>query len=328
MTNGEEDMKAIQIFKTGDASVLELNELPIPTPGHGEALIRLKAAGLNFIDIYYRIGQYPHALPFTPGLEGSGIVEAIGAGVSEVKVGDRVAYTGQMGSYAEYHAVKASQLILLPDALSFEEGAAFPLQGLTAHYLTHEFYRIKPGDYVLIHAAAGGVGRLVVQWVKHLGGKVIGTVSSPEKAQVAKDAGADHIIIYTEEDFVQASQQITEGKGVDYIIDGVGKTTFVKDLEAVRPRGHICLFGSASGRAEPFVPNELQNKSLTVSGGRLFQFIETREELLMRAKEVLDGIQDGWLTLKIDYKFPLEQVAEAQKMLQGRKTTGKVILTF
>ncbi len=321
-------MKAIQVTKTGDASVLELAELPTPQPGRGEALVRLKAAGLNFIDIYIRTGRYERPLPFTPGLEASGIVEAVGPDVTEVKVGDRVAYTDQMGSYAEYNLVKASQLIPLPDNVSFEEGAAIPLQGMTAEYLVNEFYHIKKDDYVLIHAAAGGVGRLLVQWCKHLGAIVIGTVSTQDKAQVAKNAGADHVILYTQEDFVAATKKITADKGVDYIIDGVGKSTFTKDLDAARVCGHICLFGSASGPADPFAPNSLQAKSLTLYGGSLFNFILTREELLKRANAVFNGINAGWLTLKIDYKYPLEQAAKAQQMLEERQTTGKIILTI
>jgi NADPH2:quinone reductase len=260
-------MKAIQVTKTGDASVLELKELPTPSLGSGEALVRLKAAGLNFIDIYIRTGRYERPLPHTPGLEGAGIVEAVSPDVTEVKVGDRVAYTGQMGSYAEYNVVKANQLIPLPDGISFEQGAAFPLQGMTAQYLLHEFYKINPGDFVLVHAAAGGVGRLLVQWAKHLGAKVIGTVSTEDKAKIAKEAGADHVILYTQQDFVTETNKITNNKGVDYIIDGVGKTTFTKDLDAVKLRGCISLFGSASGPADPFPPNSLQAKSITLSGG-------------------------------------------------------------
>lgn len=321
-------MKAIQVTKTGDTSVLKLNELPVPSPGAGEALIRLKAAGINFIDIYIRTGRYERPLPHTPGLEGAGIVEAIGPGVTEVKVGDRVAYTGQMGSYAEYNVVKANQLIPLPDYLSFEQGAAFPLQGMTAHYLLHEFYHLKKGDVVLIHAAAGGVGRLLVQWAKKMGAIVIGTVSTDEKADIAKKAGADHVILYTQQDFVVECNKITNNKGVDYIIDGVGKTTFRQDLDAVRMRGYICIFGSASGPAEPFPPNSLQAKSITLAGGTLFNFLLTRDELLMRANAVMQGIHEGWLNLEIDYKFPLADVAKAHQMLESRQTTGKLILTM
>ena len=319
-------MKAIQVKEHGDEQVLQITNLPIPKPGPDEVLIQLKAVGLNFIDIYMRTGYYPHALPYVPGFEGSGIVREIGSKVSEVKVGDRVAYTGALGSYAEYNVVKATQLIPLPDEMSFEEGAAFPLQGMTAQYLVNDFYKIKPNDRVLIHAAAGGVGLLLVQWVKHLKGIVIGTVSTSEKASIVKKAGGDHLILYTEQDFVEEVMRITDGKGVDYIIDGVGKTTFSKDMEAARKYGHICLFGSASGPAEALAPNSLQAKSLTISGGNLFNCMNTREEILERARMVLQGIQEKWLRLKIETIFSLDDAAKAHAMLKGRQTSGKVIL--
>lgn len=319
-------MKAIQIKQNGDISVLQMQDLTQPQPGKGEALVHLKAAGLNFIDIYMRVGRYPRQLPFTPGLEASGIVAQVGPGVTEVKVGDRVAYTGNIGSYAEYNVVPAAQLIPLPKELSFEQGAAFPLQGMTAHYLLHEYYRVKPGDYVLVHAAAGGVGLLLVQWLKHLQAKVIGTVSTEDKAKIARAAGADHVILYTQQDFVAETKKITGDKGAAYIIDGVGKSTFTKNLEAVCDRGWICIFGSASGPAEPLAPNALQAKSLTLSGGSLFNYLNTREELLRRAQDVLKGLREGWLKLRIDHVFSLEQAAEAQRALEGRQTVGKVIL--
>jgi NADPH2:quinone reductase len=319
-------MQAIRVNNNGNADVLKVESFPKPKPGRDEALIRLKAAGLNFIDIYMRSGRYPTNLPYTPGFEGAGIVEEIGEDVKDIKVGDRVAYTNAMGSYAEYNIVKSSQLIPLPAEISFEQGAAFPLQGITAHYLLHEYYRVKPGDYVLVHAAAGGVGLLVVQWLKHLGAIVIGTVSTDEKAKIAKEAGADHIILYTKQDFVEETKRITQGKGADFIIDGVGKDTFTKDIEAVRTRGHICYFGSSSGAGDPILPSALQSKSITLSGGNLFNHLNTREELLTRANAVLTGIKEGWLKLKIDHIFSLRDVVEAHNMLESRKTTGKVIL--
>lgn len=322
-------MKAIRINQNGDAGVLRLTDIPKPKPESGQVLVRLKAAGINFIDIYMRTGRYPTDLPYTPGFEGSGIVEEIGEGVTEFKPGDRVAYVSSkayLGSYAEYNRIPASQLIPLPDDISFEQGAAFPLQGMTAHYLLHEFYRIQPGDYVLVHAAAGGVGLLLVEWLKYKGALVIGTVSTPEKAEIARQAGADHLILYNTQDFVVETKKITHGRGVNYIIDGVGKTTFTKDLEAVCDRGHICLFGSSSGPAENLAPNTLQSKCITVSGGSLFNFINTREELLHRAQAVLTGIREEWLTLKIENVLPLEQASEAHRLLEGRKTVGKIIL--
>ncbi|HSW94125.1 MAG TPA: quinone oxidoreductase, partial [Gammaproteobacteria bacterium] len=295
-------MRAIQIGQQGDASVLQVKEdVPVPIPGKGEALVRLKAAGLNFIDIYMRKGQYPTAMPYIPGLEGAGIVEAIHGDVRDVKIGDRVAYTGAVGSYAEYNIVKADQLIPLPDDITFEQGAAFPLQGMTAHYLVHDYYPITSRDTVLVHAAAGGVGLLLVQWIKHLGATVIGTVSTDEKAKLARDAGADHVILYDRQDFVEETKKFTQGRGADYIIDGVGKTTFTHDLDAVRRRGVICIFGSASGPAEPIAPNVLQKKSIVLAGGSLFNSLDTRQELLGRAGAVLKGIREGWLQLNINH---------------------------
>jgi len=319
-------MKAIRISKTGDPSVMEITEVPKPAPRAGEALVQLKTAGVNFIDIYIRKGLYQFGLPIILGMEGAGVVEEVGEGVREVKPGSRVAYAGHRGSYAEYNVVKASQLIPLPKEVSFEDGAAFPLQGMTAHYLLHEYYRIKPGDSILVHAAAGGVGLLLVQWAKHKGARVIGTVSTEEKAKIARDAGADDVILYTQQDFVAETKKLTGGKGADYIIDGVGQSTFTKDLEAVRAGGHICVFGSASGPAEPVAPNSLMGRSLTVSGGTLFNYISTREELLTRARSVLKGMREGWLKLRIDKVLPLEQAAEAHRLLEGRQTTGKVVL--
>jgi len=319
-------MKAIKISTHGDATVLKLDEVAIPTPAKGQVLIRLKAAGLNFIDIYMRVGRYTRELPFIPGLEGAGIVEAIGEGVTEVKPGDRVAYTGNIGSYAEYNVVQAWQLIPLPDEITFEQGAAFPLQGMTAQYLLHDYYPIKPGTNVLVHAAAGGVGLLVVQWLHHLKANVIGTVSTEAKAEMVRAAGANHVINYSDQDFVEEVKKLTNNKGADYIIDGVGKSTFTKDLDAVRIYGQICIFGAASGVADPFSANILQQKSITVSGGSLFNCLNTREELLKRAGDVLKGMKEGWLKLKIDHIFSLDEAAKAQQELEGRKTTGKVIL--
>ncbi len=321
-------MKAIQINENGNASVLQMKNLPTPQPGKGEVLVRLKAAGLNFIDIYMRRGHYRTTLPYIPGLEGSGIVEKVGDDVTEVKKGDRVAYTGSIGSYAEYNIVKADKLILLPDDITFEQGAAFPLQGMTAHYLIHDYYPIKKSDYVLVHAAAGGVGLLLVQWIKHLGATVIGTVSTDEKAKMARDAGADHIIFYNKQNFVEETKKITHDKGADYIIDGVGKSTFTHDLDAVKKRGVICIFGSASGPAEPLAPNSLQQKSIVVAGGSLFNSVDTRDELLKRANDVLTGIRQGWLKLNINHVLSFEDAAKAQEMLENRQTTGKVILTM
>src|SRR3984957_6647752 len=241
-------MKAIRVEKQGSPEVLNLLDLPpIEAPGPGQAVVRIVAAGVNFVDIGQRRGTYPRQVPFTPGLEGAGVVESVGEGVRNVKPSDRVAFTGLPDAYAEAMLADAARLIPLPEEFTFEEGAAFPLQGMTAHYLIHEFRQPVPGSFVLIHAAAGGMGGLLVQWAKHLGATVIGTVSTEAKARTAHTAGADHVILYTEQDFVPETKRITQGQGVDLIIDGVGSTTFKGDLEAVTVRGHIVIFGAASG---------------------------------------------------------------------------------
>ncbi len=319
-------VQGIRVTEHGDAQVLRFSEYELPALGSDEARIRIHAAGVNFIDIYQRRGRYPVPLPWTPGLEAAGVVEAIGEAVTEVKVGDRVAYSSSPGSYAQLNIVPAAKLIPLPETLSFEQGAAFPLQGMTAHYLLHEYYKLKQGDTVLIHAAAGGMGLLLVQWAKHLGARVIGTVSTQEKATIAKEAGADDLIIYTEQDFVAESKRLTDDVGPQYIIDGVGKDTFSKNLDAVATRGHVVIFGAASGVADPIQPNSLQPRCITISGGSLFGFINNREELLMRANDVIKGISAGWLKLRIDQVLPLKDAAKAHELLETRRTTGKVIL--
>ena len=321
-------MKAIQVLQFGEPQVLKVVESQIKKPSAEEALIRIKAAGVNFIDIYQRRGIYPVPLPYIPGLEGSGIVEAVGENVTNVKAGDRVAYVHEPGSYAEQSIVKADHLILLPPELSFEQGAAFPLQGMTAHYLLHEFRKIKANDVVLIHAAAGGMGLLLVQWAKHLGAKVLGTTSTEEKAKLAKEAGANEIILYSKQDFVSEVKRITNGRGADLILDGVGKTTFAGNLEAAALCGNIVIFGAASGPADPIIPNVLMKRSLTLSGGTLFNYISNTKELHKRAKAVIEGIQQGWLQLRIDHTFPLEKAVEAHQKLEERKTSGKVVLTI
>ena len=322
-------MKAIRVAKYGDPSVLQLEDIPQPKPGAGEALVRVHAVGVNYADIYFRNGaaRMPIPFPFTPGIEGAGLVESVGQGVADVKVGDRVAYaTRNVGSYAEYHVVSAAQLAPLPKEVSFEDGAAVILQGLTAHYLLHEFYPIKRGSTVLVHAAAGGMGLLLIQWLKHMGAVAIGTVSTEEKAKVAREAGADHVILYTKQDFVDGVKSVTDGQGVDYVIDGVGKTTFTKNLDALKNRGWATVFGMASGPADPVVPNSLMTKSLTISGGALFNYMVTRDELLRRANDVFAGLREGWLKLRINRTFPLAQAAEAHRLLEGRQTVGKLIL--
>lgn len=319
-------MKAIRIHHSGGPEVLKLEEITIEKPKAGQALVRLAMAGLNFIDIYQRRGIYPQPLPFTPGMEAAGTVEAVGDGVTAVKAGDRVAYTGQIGSYAETNIVPADMLIPLPSDFSFEKGAAFPLQGMTAHYLLHEFHKIKKGDVVLIHAAAGGMGLLLVQWAHHLGAHVIGTVSTEAKAKAAKQAGASDVILYTKQNFAEEVSRLTNKQGADLIIDGVGKTTFAGNLDACRLRGHIIIYGAASGPADPISPNALMTKSLTISGGSLFNYLLSREELLYRSKAVMEGIEQGWLKLTIDHTLPLSEASEAHRLLENRETIGKILL--
>jgi NADPH:quinone reductase len=322
-------MKAIRVAKYGGPEELQLREMARPEPGAGEALVRVHAAGVNYADIYFRNGTLarPIPFPFTLGIEGAGEIEAVGEGVSELKRGDRVAYlAGGLGSYAEYDVVKAAHLVPLPDGVSFHDGAAIILQGITAHYLVHEFYPIKRGSTVLVHAAAGGMGLLLVQWMKHMGAVVIGTVSTGEKAKIAREAGADHVILYTKQDFAEEAKKLTGGAGVDYVIDGVGKTTFTKNLDALKPRGWATVIGMPSGLADPLAPNSLMMKSLTISAGALYNYTATRDELLWRARDVFAGLHEGWLKLRIYRTFPMAQAAEAHQLLESRQTTGKLIL--
>lgn len=320
-------MKAIRVEKLGGPEVMKLEDIaPIEEPGPGQAVVRVVAAGVNFADVGQRRGIYPREVPFTLGLEGSGVVESVGLGVTNVKPSDRVAFTGIPGTYAEVIVADADRLIPLPDDFTFEQGAAFPLQGMTAHYLIHEFRMPKAGDFVLVHAAAGGMGGLLVQWGRHLGSTVIGTTSSEEKARTAREAGAEHVIVYTDEDFVAETKRITKGHGADLIIDGVGKSTFKGDLEAVAIRGQIVIFGAASGPADPISPNALMGRAVSVSGGSLQNYIRTREELMRRANDVIAGIRQGWLKLNIGAMLPLEQAIEAHELLESRKTQGKLIL--
>jgi NADPH2:quinone reductase len=319
-------MKAIRVNQQGGPEVCQLQEVALPDPRPGQARVRLKAAGLNFIDIYYRRGEIPTNLPYTPGFEGAGVVDAVGEGVTEVKIGDRVAYTGVPGAYAEASLVPAEKLIPLPEEFTFEQGAAFPLQGMTAHYLLYEYRLVQPGVVVLIHAAAGGMGLLLVQWAKYLGARVIGTVSTEEKAQAARDAGADETILYTTQDFVAETKRLTDSRGADLIIDGVGKTTFTGNLQAAALRGNIVIYGAASGPADPVAPNSLQMRSLTISGGFLPNYTRTREELLYRAEAVIAAVRDGWLKLRIDHVLPLAEAAEAQRLLESRQSIGKIVL--
>lgn len=320
-------MKAIFVEEYGGTDVMQYRDVDTPQPKAGEALVKIAAIGINYIDIYHRTGLYPLPLPLVLGNEASGTVEAIGEGVTEVAVGDRVAYTGAMGSYAEYAAVPAARLVKLPDNIDFNSAAAAMLQGMTAHYLVTSTYVLKSGDTALIHAAAGGVGLLLIQMAKHIGARVIGTVSTEAKAQLARDAGADEVILYTEQDFEAETRRLTDGRGVQVVYDSVGKTTFLKSLNSLAPRGMLALFGQSSGSVESFNPALLSQKgSLFLTRPSLFHYITTRAELDWRAGEVLQWVSNGELKLRIEKTFPLAEAAEAHRQLEGRQTSGKLLL--
>jgi NADPH2:quinone reductase len=320
-------MKAIQVSQVGGPEVLKLVDLPVPEPKPNEALVKIEAAGVNFVDVYFREGRYPAPLPFVPGHEAAGIVTAIGSEVTSIKIGDRVAYTGVLGGYAEYAAVPADRLVKIPDQLDFKQAAAAMLQGMTAHYLSHSTYPIKQGETALIHAAAGGVGALLVQMAKNRGARVIGTAGSEEKAQLAREAGADEVIIYTEQDFETETLRLTDGEGVHVVYDGVGKTTFDKDFNVLRPRGYLVLFGASSGPVPPFDLIRLSHKgSLFLTRPSLHHYIHTREELEQRAGDVLQMIDEGKLKLRIHQTYTLAEAQQAHRDLEGRKTTGKLLL--
>jgi NADPH2:quinone reductase len=320
-------MLAIHVSQDGGPEVLTLVELPVPAPKPDEAIVQIKAAGVNFIDVYFREGRYPAPLPFINGQEAAGIVTAVGHEVNDVKPGDRVAYTGVRGSYAEYAAVPADRLIAIPDQVDFETAAAAMLQGMTAHYLSHSTYPIQRGDTVLIHAAAGGVGALLVQMAKRLGARVIGTVGNAEKAQRARTAGADEVIIYSEQDFEAETKRLTNNEGVHVVYDGVGKATFDKDLNILRTRGYLVLFGGASGEVPPFPLSQLSQKgSLYVTRPSLHHYILSRAELEQRAGDVMKMIDAGELNLWIHATYPLAEAQQAHRDLEGRKTSGKLLL--
>jgi NADPH2:quinone reductase len=320
-------MKAIRVHAPGGPESMKLEEMAVPAPGAGQAQVKLEACGVNYIDVYFRTGAYKAPLPLTPGMEGAGTVTAVGPGVSTVKVGDRVAWTGVIGSYAQSHVLPADRLVALPDKLTFKDGAAAMLQGLTAHYLVKSTWPLKKGETALVQAAAGGMGLLLCQMGKMLGATVIGTVSTEEKAALAKAAGADHTILYTKQDFEAEVKRITGGKGVDVVYDGVGASTFDKSLNCLRPRGLMALFGAASGPVGPFDLQRLNaGGSLFITRPSLNHHIATREELMQRTTELFGWIRDGKVKLRVDHQFPLEQAAEAHRQLEGRKTTGKILL--
>jgi NADPH2:quinone reductase len=320
-------MKLIQVQKHGGPEELQLTDAPIPQPAAGQAVVHVAATGVNFIDVYFRTGLYKADLPLTPGSEAAGTVEAVGEGVTHVKPGDRVAWAMVRGSYTQYAAVPAAMLVKLPDSVSFETAAAAMLQGMTAHYLTHSTFMVKKGDTVLVHAAAGGAGGLIVQMAKMLGATVIGTAGSDEKAAIAKQAGADEVIVYTRQDFAAETKLITGGRGVDVIYDSVGKTTFLPGLDVIRPRGMMVLFGQSSGAVAPIDPNILNPKgSLFLTRPSLAHYTSDRAELEWRSRDVLNWVAEGKLKLRIDRTYPLAQAADAHRDLEGRKTAGKLIL--
>lgn len=320
-------MKAIVVEQFGGDEVLQFKDVEKPQPKAGEVLVKLGASGLNYIDVYHRTGLYPMPLPFTPGLEGAGTIEAVGEGVSDFAAGERVAWASQIGSYAEYVAATADKLIKLPEKIDEPNAAAAMLQGMTAHYLVTSTYELKSGDTALVHAAAGGVGLLLIQMAKRVGARVIGTVSTEAKEELAKGAGADEIIRYTEQDFEEEVKRLTDGKGVQVVYDSVGKTTFLKSLKCLAPRGMLALFGQSSGSVEPFNPALLaQQGSVFLTRPSLFHYTASRKELEWRAGEVLQAVAAGDLKLRIEKTFPLAETAEAHRQLEGRKTTGKVLL--
>src|SRR5213594_23467 len=320
-------MKAIRVHAPGGPETLRYEDVEQPVPGPGQVLVKIEAAGVNFIDVYQRTGHYKAPVPFTLGQEAAGTVAAVGSGVAEPNVGDRVAYTAILGAYAEYAVVPADRVVRLPDGVSARQGAAAMLQGLTAHYLATTTYPLKVGDACLVHAAAGGVGLLLFQIAKLRGARVLGTVSTREKAALARAAGADEVILYTEQDFESEVKRLTSGAGLQVVYDSVGRTTFDKGLNCLARRGLMVLYGQSSGPVGPFDPLLLSQKgSLFLTRPTLGDYIATRAELLQRAGEVLGWIKSGKLKLRIDHEFPLAQAAEAHRALEGRKTTGKVLL--
>jgi NADPH2:quinone reductase len=320
-------MRAIQVKQVGGPEVMEPVDLPVPQPKANEAVVKLAASGVNYIDVYYREGRYKAPLPFIVGQEGAGVVSAVGADVRSVKAGDRVAWTALLGTYAEYTVVAADRLVPIPQAVSDREAAAAMLQGMTAHYLAYDTYPLKRGETALVHAAAGGVGLLLTQMAHNIGARVIATVSTEAKAELARAAGADEIIFYTQQDFEAETKRLTGGKGVDVVYDSVGKTTFDKSLNVLRPRGMMVLFGGSSGAVPPFDLIALTQKgSLFLTRPTLGHYVATREELVARSGAVFGMMAAGKLKLRIEHIYPLAEAQQAHRDLEGRKTTGKLLL--
>ena len=320
-------MKAIRIEQYGGPEVLRLVEVPIPEPGPGELLIRVEAAGVNFVDVYHRTGVHNRALPFTPGREAAGIVERVGAGVASARPGDRVVSETAVGTYAEYALVPEDRAVRVPDGVETRLAAAVMLQGLTAHYLAYSTYPLKSGDTCLVHAAAGGVGLLLCQMANRLGARVIGTAGTEAKARLAREAGASEVILYNEIDFVAETKRLTAGAGVQVVYDSVGRTTFLKGLDCLAPRGMMVLYGQSSGPVDPFDPQLLNQKgSLFLTRPTVAHYVASRSELLRRSEALLGWVRDGSLQVRIGREFPLAASPEAHAELEGRRTTGKVLL--
>ena len=319
-------MKAVRVHAFGGPDVMLYEEVDVPTPGDGEVLVKIAASGLNYLDVQYRIGRVKAPLPFTIGAEAAGVVSAVGRGVTDFTPGDRVAYAMVLGSYAEYAVVPAAKLVSVPPGIDLRTAAAAMLQGLTAHYLTHSTYPLKAGETALVHAAAGGIGMVLTQVARRLGARVIATVGTEAKADLARRAGAHDVIIYSKQDFEAEVRRLTDGRGVDVVYDSVGRDTFDKSLNCLRPRGYLALFGFSSGLVPPFDPAVLGTKgSLFLTRPGLNQYIATRDELLMRAGALFGWLADGTVTVQIHHTFPLADAVQAHQVLEARRTTGKVI---
>jgi NADPH2:quinone reductase len=320
---------AIRIHQTGGPEVLKWEEVDVGDPGPGQVKLRQEAAGLNFIDVYHRTGLYKQDMPFTPGVEGAGVVDAVGPDVAELKPGDRVAYAGPIGGYVEERLIDAGRVVKLPDGISSEQAAGMMLQGMTAHMLLRSVHRVEAGETILVHAAAGGVGLIVCQWAKALGATVIGTVGSDEKAELVRTHGCDYPIVYTRQDFVAEVARITDGKKLPVVYDGVGRDTFMKSLDCLQRRGMMISFGNASGPVDPFPATLLAQKgSLFLTRPTLYDYVVSRPELEQAANDLFDVVGSGKVKIEVKQRFPLKDAAEAHRALEARKTTGSTVLTI
>ena len=322
-------VNAIRVQEAGGPEVLHWEEVEVGKPGPGQVRIRHQAVGLNYIDVYHRIGLYPQPVPFTPGVEGAGTVEAVGEGVTMVQVGDRIAYAGPIGSYGDQRLIDADRLVKLPDEIPFEQAAAMMLQGMTVRMLLRGVHAVQPGETILVHAAAGGVGLIMCQWAKAIGATVIGTVSTDEKAEMARTHGCDHPIIYTRQDFVAEVERITGGAKLPVVYDSIGRDTFMQSLDCLAPRGMMVSFGNASGPADPFPPGVLAQKgSLFLTRPTLYHYIAARAELEAAANELFEVVTNGQVKIEVKQRFALADAAEAHRALEARETTGSTVLTI